>query len=378
MTRGGKLAVAFYPHHIEHLAPLCALLDMPMLVCDSPGQAAAAACYPQLDVTWLRGIDHATPARDAGARVREMAPQVIFYSHLFLRPALRALLTMDGTPPPRVVHCPHGFSEKRQDWSQQVAFQDIALLQGRFALDQLAQMGVGAMLYYFTLAGNLRRDHYHAHRAFFDAQARALGVASDARMRTVLYAPTWSDKVGASSFFAALLPLVQDLPHDWRLVVKLHPLLEENAAAVDALSATCREHANVVLLRNCPLTYPLLQQADVYVGDMSSLAYDYLAYDRPMVLLNQAHGTTTDSASSRLFNCGVTLAPADYARIHAVIDRACSSDAGVFTARRAELDAYVYAPSPPAAELRATLAQLTSGPAPSWMDPRWAQRAAAH
>ncbi len=375
MTGKRTVAIAFYPHHVEHLAPLCAMLDAPLLACDRRDMAVAVACYPGLDVHWMRGITQRSPVRGIGTRLRELAPDVVYYSHLAARPLLRGLFDDGRGAPPRVVHCPHGFSEKRQDWAREVAFQDVALLQGRHALDQLVEFGVAPQLSYSVLGGDLRHLHYAAHRPFFDAVAARFGVAREPGLHTVLYAPTWSDRIGSSSLLAALEPLVAQLPAGHRLVVKPHPLSDRDAEARARIDALCAGHPRVVVLRNCPLTMPFLAQADSYVGDMSSLAYDYLAWQRPMVFLNQTAGGAADAAGSRLFACGTTVAPERYGDIWSALADARARHAAQHAAAQAALYAYTYEPGRGVADVRAALEAVTSGPAPTWMDPRWAPRA---
>ncbi|MBS0320959.1 MAG: CDP-glycerol glycerophosphotransferase family protein [Proteobacteria bacterium] len=376
MTAGRSVAIAFYPHHVEHLAPVCGMFDAPLLACDAPDMIAAVACYPGLDVRWMRGVGEHSPVRAIGQALRGLAPDVVYYSHLAGRPLLRNLFADGRGAPPRIVHCPHGFSEKRQDWAREVAFQDVALLPGRHALDQLVEFGVAPLLAYYVIGGNLRKLHYEAHRAFFDAVAARHGVVRDPARHTVLYAPTWNDRIGSSSLFAALEPLVRDLPAGHRLLVKPHPLSDRDAGTRARIDALCGGRRDVVVLRDCPLTMPFLALADSYVGDMSSLAYDYLAWQRPMVFLNQTAGSAADAAGSRLLACGMALAPANYGDVHAALARAAAVHATTHAAAQAALYAYTYEPGRSVADVRAALADVTSGPAPTWMDPRWAPRAA--
>ncbi|MFI4953833.1 MAG: hypothetical protein ACHP7M_11895, partial [Burkholderiales bacterium] len=86
-----SVAVAFHPHHVEHLAPLCALMRMPMLVCDGPGQRAAAECYPGLQVAGVHDVTTQSGLACMIADVRGRRPQAVFYSHLFDRTTLREL-----------------------------------------------------------------------------------------------------------------------------------------------------------------------------------------------------------------------------------------------------------------------------------------------
>ena len=311
--------------------------------------------------------DVATPGGLARmlAAIRDLRPAAVLYSHLFDRKTLRELFGA-GDYSPRIIHCPHGFSEKRQDYARGIAEQDIALLYGRYALDQLAALGVRSLTCSVVLTGNVRHAYYLSNRPFFRRQLDQLAIDVDKRRRTVLYAPTWNDAVGSSSFFSAFAPLAQNLPADWRLVVKTHPHQEYEASQMDRLLAQCRGRDSIHVLRNSPLTFPLLDIADIYVGDMSSLAYDFLIFDRPMFLLNQTAGTIGDARDSRLFRCGTPIDPDRYADIYPIIGEALAGDTA-YSAARAELYRYTYAHPVSGDGLRARLAAACAGPAPAWL-----------
>ena len=359
------VAVAFHPHHVDHLAPWCELLDLPLFLCDGPGQRDAARCYPNLKLAGVHDVTTPPGLARMIAAVRALRPGVVLYSHLYDRTALRELFGA-GRGSPRVVHCPHGFSEKRQDYARGITDQDVALLYGRYALDQLVALGVRSLSCAVVLTGNVRHAYYLAHRAFFRRQLDRLATRDARRRRTILYVPTWNDAVGSSSFYSAFVPLAQNLPHEWRLIVKTHPHQEYEGVEVDRLLAQCRGRDDIHVLRNSPLTFPLLDLADVYVGDMSSLAYDFLVFDRPMFFLNQTAGTIGDARDSRLFRCGTRIDPDRYADIYPIIERALPGDAA-YSGARAELYRYTHAERTGGTALRAEIAAACAGPAPAWL-----------
>jgi hypothetical protein len=265
------------------------------------------------------------------------------------------------------VYVPHGYSEKRQDWARTTAFQDIAVLYGDAAYDQLVAFGVASELHCHLKSGNLRRAWYLRHEAFFGRRLDALGLGGPRPVRTLLYAPTWQDGIGSSSFFAAFAAFVDRLPAGWRLIVKLHPHLERAAGAIDTLAARARGR-DVHLLRAQGLCHPFLDLADAYVGDMSSLAYDYLAYGRPMYFTNPTAGTDADAIGSRLFGCGTVVAPDRYEDLYRIVDDTWDRDAERFGAPRVALDAHVHAAGREPEDVASEMGAMLAGPAPGWMN----------
>lgn len=364
MSGGRAVAVAWSPHHLDHLAPLAAWLGATIVSSDEPMQSAAAACYPDLDVRWVHGAVGYHGVDALFAEARALAPGVVLYSDLFTREKLALLL--GGPDAPRVVYVPHGFSEKRQDWAARTADQDVACFPGRYAADQFLAYGCARAPTASIVTGHLRRRWYHEHRAHFDARVAPLGLGDGRTQPTVLYAPTWQDAIGSSSFFSAFSTLVARLPRGWRLVVKLHPHAERDAGALDALTGLARGR-DVVLVRNHPLTLPLLQAADAAIFDMSALAYDYLALDRPMVFLNRQQGGDADHASSRLFACGEVLPPERYGEAYEAIARQRAGGPGRYGPLRAALDRYVHADERSPVAVVDELRALGARPAPDWL-----------
>ena len=363
--RGARLAIAWHPHHAEHLAPWCELLDMPLLLSDGAHLDRIADDYPGVRVERARGARMSRQVALFAHAIRKRAPSAIFYSELFSRTLLRALFG-GRRDAPRIVYVPHGFSEKRQDWARGTAFQDVAVLYGRHAYDQLEALGVADDLGGHVISGNLRAGYHRRHAAYFRERIALLGLDGPRPSRTLLYAPTWHDAIGSSSFATACAAFVTGLPAGWRLIVKLHPHLERDAAGIEALAATVRGR-DVHLVRAHPLCFPFLDLADAYVGDMSSLAYDFLAYGRPMFFTNPTAGQATDAAGSRLFACGTVIAPDRYGDLYRIVDDAWASDAARFGEARVALDAYTHAPGRAADELAAEIDAVLDGAAPGWM-----------
>lgn len=360
---GDALAIAWHPHHVEHLAPWCEIMGMPMLVDARPETLAAARCYPGLAFASTPGLV-ATPDLRAFAReARARAPRVVFVSELFERWHLRELF--GGARPARVVYVPHGFSEKRQDWARETAYQDVAVLYGEHAYDQLLDFGVAAALERPFFSGDVRRAYHRRHAAHFRASTGALAALPRAE-RTLLYAPTWTDAIRSSSFFDAFAAFVEGMPASWCLIAKLHPRLERHADVIDTLALRARGR-DVHLVRGSPLTHPWLDLADAYVGDMSALAYDFLASGRPMFFTNATAGTAADAKDSRLFGCGTVIPPERYGDLARIVDEAWNRDAGRYGEARRALDRYTHAPERGVDDLRAAMREATAGPAPAWM-----------
>jgi hypothetical protein len=110
----------------------------------------------------------------------------------------------------------------------------------------------------------------------------------DARQPTVLYAPTWNLGLSSADMIGArLVALVRGEMPNVNVIVKPHPVIgdwrPEWMARWARLAAT---HPNVHLVEDTHAdVVPYLSASDVLVSDASSVIFEYLALDRPIVLI---------------------------------------------------------------------------------------------
>ena len=111
--------------------------------------------------------------------------------------------------------------------------------------------------------------------------------------KVILYAPTWHQGLSSLPLLAenAVKLLKQGAPDSF-LVIKPHPLIQQGvdpalAPWMEALRAQCRERDDVYLVEDRSADImPFLKAANVLVTDASSVQLEYLALDRPIVLIN--------------------------------------------------------------------------------------------
>ena len=117
----------------------------------------------------------------------------------------------------------------------------------------------------------------------------ARNLALDRRVPTVIYAPTWSPY---SSLNAAGEEIVERLAAEGlQVIVKLHDrsydLRERGSGGVDWLARLARfeSHAQVRVVRDGDGA-PYLTVSDAMVSDHSSIAFEYMLLDRPIVIMD--------------------------------------------------------------------------------------------
>jgi CDP-glycerol glycerophosphotransferase (TagB/SpsB family) len=102
-----------------------------------------------------------------------------------------------------------------------------------------------------------------------------------------LYAPTWEDAEQNGTFWQAFPLLAERLPQEYHLLVKLHPnTMRKYAVELEVLMGRYSKRENILFLPDIPPIYPLLKECSAYIGDKSSIGYDFLTFNRPLFFLN--------------------------------------------------------------------------------------------
>ncbi len=282
--------------HLDHLGVLSSILEIPLIVTDEKLFRCAKEFYPDLHPTWIDlselSLEYLATNYDA-----------IFETGKFWAADLGPSLELLFQKKMRFVFCPHGNSDKGHSLKHSVQ-QDLSLVYGEHLQDLLMKTGAMGSIRRIAKTGNYRYPYYLRRQTFFDQLADEKVFRRFKEQKpTILYAPTWQDRENPTSFFSATDALIEQLSGSFNLLIKLHPLLFENHPAhVYRITSRYEQHPSVVFLDEFPPIYPLLARCDLYLGDFSSIGYDFLAFDKPLYFLHSGR-----SSSSPLNGCGMDV-----------------------------------------------------------------------
>ncbi len=258
-------------------------MEIPLIVTENSSYEMAREFYPQVELQYL-------PLAELTLDYLAHHFDLIYQCGKFWALELIPLFELLYQKKMRIVFCPHGNSDKGHslDLSQVTLGHDIALVYGEQMVDQLKETGGEHSSRYFVKTGNLRLNFYQEHKVYLDHLADTKVFCHFDRAKPViLYAPTWNTEESPTSFFQCTSALIDSLTPRYQLLVKPHPLLEENHPAhYYRLLGLYENRKEVFFLNDFPAIYPLLEKIDIYIGDYSSIGYDFLHYDRPLYFLN--------------------------------------------------------------------------------------------
>ncbi len=302
-------------HHLDHLAPLCALKNIPLVVTDEQMATLTKKFYPQVTLMQLHYNEMPFEVVARFDTIFSTLPyrtleEIFFFPQKLLGKTLKT------------VWCPHGNSDKGHQAPLMEALSQEAhlCLYGKKMRDFLQLKGAFNAEQTIEYVGNFRKAFAEKHREFYAQLVDQTLPWLDPQKPTILYAPTWKDAENSSSLEAIMTYLQEQLPPHFNLIIKPHPNQPVEGPYV---------------LNNFPPIYPLLDRVDIYLGDLSSIGYDFLAYNRPMFFLNPNSRDAKTDPGLFLFRCGTEISRQDYPNIYKIIEKNLDNDSRFAMIRQA-------------------------------------------
>jgi len=237
-------------HHLDHIAPFCSLQGYDLIVTEEELYTLATRYYPDLKVVFCSPVKAPFLITEKYDVVITTLPRPLF-DDIFLIAEL--------TCGKRLKTCwlPHGYSDKGN--LEALRNEETLLVYNRGAYPVAAGQEEVAL-------GNFRAAYFQKHHAFYTTLLNSMKVKES----FVLYAPTWGRDLEEE---------VVGLPD---ILIKPHPNDAETPLALHY-----KERFGMVWLDHFPPVYPLLERAACLVTDASSIAYDFLYFNRPLFFLTK-------------------------------------------------------------------------------------------
>lgn len=319
--KGLCLLIGNFPHHLDHLAPFAIEMNIPLCVLEKPLYLLAKKTYPNLKV-FHSNIFHLLTYH------LKLYDQII--SCLSIKVFQNAFASFKHLT---YFWLPHGHSDKgitQEKYFQLFKEEENLLLYGNHLLEQMKESGALETGNYYFIK-NFRYYHYLKNQDFYDEKVKELKI--DTSKPVLLYSPTWQDKEDSSSF-THFSDHLEKLNQNYSIICKWHPnLLEKEAEKIKNLE---EKNPRISFIHEFTPIYPLLQICSYYIGDVSSIGYDFLTFQRPMVFLNE------HNRDYPLFSCGTVLEKKDYKNIEKALKEAISNHKKKYQVKQNDLYEYTF------------------------------------
>lgn len=272
---GSSVAVLTGPRvsFLDHLAPLSHRFNIPLHCTDPWVMTCAKQFYPNLEIVTGDLSTYSTFYIVEPCRIHR---HLIKFEQTLIRGNVKTIAGFHGNPD----------KFRSSFWIERYADEDVILIYGQHLIDYLKEKRVWSRLKETINIGNLRYSYYKEHQTFFDSVARP-HFSFEKKKPILFWAPTWSYTSGCDdSPFFTLYPLIfAALPEEYQMVVKLHPFMFH--LHPQKVAHIIESFPHIHFIGEIPLIYPFLNQVDIFVGDYSSVTYDFLAFDRPLFFLGE-------------------------------------------------------------------------------------------
>lgn len=306
---------------LDHVAPLCSLLKIPMLLTDNELVCTAKRYYPDLKV--IKHSNYRTVNKFLGENF-----DIIFSCHLFesnVDGSLVASFYRNST----TIWMSHGLSEKGHGEGifKNLVREKNLLVYGKKFLDMFKDLGIYDKIENKLIIGNYRLSYFKKQYKFYkETIQKYIKENLSCKKDTFLVAPTWDDMKNKKDILRLFKFLIKELPKHYNLIIKPHPntytLLR---AQIERLIWETKARDNILFLKEITPIYPILDCCDGYIGDTSSIGYDFLYFNRPMFFIEN----NKKKVSPNIFQCGRKIER--YEDIFSVIDRYFENDKKKFS-----------------------------------------------
>jgi len=266
--------------HLDHIAPYCSLLQIPLYITEKILYDAAVASYPELTCMFLSENEVRSLIIESFDILITTLPRQIINRLFFMEEinAKKKLLTH---------WLPHGSSDKTN--LSALFMEDHLLIYG----NKMQKMLPSDVRSDVTFIGNFRYEYYKKHKNFYESfMKRAFPQLF--KGQNILYAPSWE----TNSIIPWVETLIQKKPHDVNLFIKLHPNTYLGPIG-DVLMEKYNDYPQIYFIKDFFPIYPLISHILKLYTDISSIGYDFLTFNRPILF--------TSKETSPLHKCGVEV-----------------------------------------------------------------------
>lgn len=170
----------------------------------------------------------------------------------------------------------HGLCEEKKGHYDITGFFDLYCTPGSYITEKFEQLQKKYNTFIVRETGWPKLDQID-HSVSIEQSKVAMGL--DPLKKVILFAPTFSPKYSSSKYLFDSIKKNQNEEHHW--IVKFHDL--ENKVIVDKYRDL--ESSQFQIIKDTDIL-PWMMPADMLITDTSSVAYEYLLLDRPVITFN--------------------------------------------------------------------------------------------
>jgi len=319
-------------HYLDHLGPLAAILNIPLITNHPHIAKLAKHYYPLLKTIILSDLELPPFITNNFDIIFNCLPAPLFKQLIWLY-----------NKQPLSIWIPHGHSDKGANSAYFTGLkeEDYIFTYGKKMGAMIEKNAINTHHFF----GNYRSHFYQENSSFYTSLSQ-LEIPLP-KNPTILYAPTWQDDQQSSSCSQIAKHLISTLPNDINLIIKPHPhLFKQTLELLDDLDTLCSEKDNAIFLKSFPPIYALIDNIDIYLGDMSSVGYDCLYAGKQLFILKK------HPIPHPIDSCSKILSPDQIIDFYSLVKSALQNSSPSIKRRQEELRDLIFQPKKNCTEIR--------------------------
>jgi CDP-glycerol glycerophosphotransferase (TagB/SpsB family) len=193
----------------------------------------------------------------------------------------------------------HGTSDKPYNFKMDLRGYDLIAVPGPKMKEDLVLKGL-AETEQIVVIGYPKIDYFLMSNFNNTGFKKQIGI--DISKKTVLYAPTWIDRNGYSSFPTYISAVLKSLKN-YNVIVKIHAaILHKKPWAL--VKACIMKRGNSYIFPKSANILPFMAISDILLTDISSVSHEYLPFKKPIIFLNPRPDTKIPDDHTWIWHCG--------------------------------------------------------------------------
>ena len=175
----------------------------------------------------------------------------------------------------------HGLAGEKKGHFRIRQYFDLYLTQGPYFTNKFNELKATHKNFDVIETGWPKLDVYGTHKDSFMSEKGELLKQYSAK-KIVLYAPTFSPKLTSAPHLLNEIKLLSQ-HKEYLILIKFHPLMDNHW--VNSYKALTNDNKNIIVKEDKNII-KLLLMADIMISDTSSVVYEFLLLDKPVITFN--------------------------------------------------------------------------------------------